>query len=364
MQTFLRRLEILNYLRSQNEQVSTDTILQHLLDAGYLDEEARERRSQLRLIQRDLKFLLGPEEEGEALNDFGLTMERGQGKSLLWRLDPYQQLQYDFERMPAYMALALSISSKHLKQLLPGPTRHELSRIFQRADERLNQRDGRVSPRHYHRLTQAVEFYQRGQSLRTPEFDMAHLDNIYQAILQGKRVNIEYRSRGQVKDYDLHPFGVAIMLPKLYLVAKKNEDIDSEDGFRSFLLHRIESVSVSRFSNAVPQDFEMKRYLQEGHMDVYLQADDKELYELELELHVPDQDSLLLDLQDSPIADDQHLVKQGNGVWLLTAGVQRTVQLRNWLLSLGDRALVKAPACIEQDLVRQLQAMLDRYPSG
>jgi len=362
MQTFLRRLEILNFLHGQHVPVATETILQHLLDAGYLDQDDRMLRSQYRLIQRDLKFLLGPEEDGEHLNDFGLQTERGLGKSQLWRLDPYQQLQYDLERMPAYMALALSISAKHLTQVLPRSTQKELSRLFERADRRLNQQDKRLSANHYHRLTRAVEFYQRGQSLRPPDFNMAHLDAIYQAILKGRRLRIRYHASGQLKDYDLHPYGVTILLPKLYLIAKKHQDSDRDDGetFRSFLIHRIETVEISRFANHVPDDFAMKDYLEQGRMDVYIDTDDRQPYQLELE--IADSPGLLIDLQESPIAQNQSLNQQGNGRWLLTAEVQRTVQLRNWLLSLGPNAKVVAPDIIRLDLQQHLRATLEQYP--
>ena len=154
MKTFLRRLEILNFLRSQHIAASTDSIVQHLENSGHLDSHQNQTKSIFRLIQRDLTFLLGekPEEalsdvkantKGETNkeqltydsfddydNDFGLGVEKGSGKSLLWKLSPYQQLNYDFERMPAFMALALTLSEKHLKQVLPSETRAELKNFL------------------------------------------------------------------------------------------------------------------------------------------------------------------------------------------------------------------------------------------
>ena len=60
MKTFLRRLEILNYLSSQRSPIDTSQILQHLLDAGYLDDQ-KQTNTLLRMIQRDMIFLLGEE---------------------------------------------------------------------------------------------------------------------------------------------------------------------------------------------------------------------------------------------------------------------------------------------------------------
>ena len=59
MITFLRRLEILNFLKNKRTNVGTEKILQHLIDAGYLDSNESKQKSQFRLIQRDITVLLG-----------------------------------------------------------------------------------------------------------------------------------------------------------------------------------------------------------------------------------------------------------------------------------------------------------------
>ena len=176
MKTFLRRLEILNFLQGQHIAVSTDTIVNHLQNSGHLDSNQTQTRSLFRLIQRDLNFLLGDkpavddkeqhtyEQFDEYDNDFGLSVEKGLGKALLWQLSPYQHLNYDFERMPAFMALALTLSEKHLKQVLPSETRTELKKLFENAQEKLIKSEQKLSSRHYQRLSQSVEFFQRGQA--------------------------------------------------------------------------------------------------------------------------------------------------------------------------------------------------------
>lgn len=381
MKTFLRRLEILNFLRSQHSAVSTETILNHLLNAGYLDSYDTQAKSLLRLIQRDLHFLLGEkaeDDETEAFdsdrkeisslqdyslydNDFGLHLEQGLGKSLLWKLSPYQQLNYDFERMPAFMALALSVSEKHLKQVLPSETRTELKKLFDQAHLKLAQSEQKLSTRHYQRLTESVEFFQRGQRLHGAEFDPTILDTIYRAILLGKRLTLNYKRQQQTKEYDVHPYGVVIMLPKLYLIAKKHEDIDRLENFRSFLVHKIESANMSAFANHVPQDFNLRDYLDRGNMDVFLSAEDKQDYALVLEITAHKNSSLLEDLIENPISANQKLIPLDSKTWQLSATVRRTVQLKNWLMSLGETARIISPAILRQDLITQLEAIRSRY---
>ncbi len=366
MQTFLRRLEILNYLRHQRRPVSTETLIEHLCDSGLIDDsEAANPRSLQRLVQRDLQFLLGErDEDGLPDNEFGLVMQRGQSKTLLWQLDPYAPLNYDFERMPAYMALALSITRQHLQQILPANTRQELSRLFEQADLKLQQQERKLQPHHYHKLTSAVAFFQRGQSLQAPQFEMAILDSIYRAILLGRRVEFDYSSGKGLRHYDVHPYGVVFMLPKVYLLGiKEGDDAADPQAFRSFLVHRIEMLQVSSRSNCVPEDFKLSTYLQSGHMDVLLDTEDPSTYQLELSLQPQSGSNLLRDLESAPISPDQRLEQvEGQGeTWYLRATVRRTVQLRNWLLSLGGEAKVLAPSIVREDLQQHLQAITQRY---
>lgn len=376
MQTFLRRLEILNFLTQRKSSrlnaVGTDIIVQHLRDAGYLENSSDKARSQFRLVQRDLKFLLGELIDDEYENDFGLSMARGEGKSLLWALEPYQQLSYDFERMPAYMALAMQVSQKHLSQVLPSSTKEELAKFFDGAEYKLQKAERKLSQQHYRRLTRAVEFYQRGQSLQAPEFDTAVLDRIYEAILRGRKIIISYRSGTHLKNYTLHPYGVAIMMPKLYLIAQKEQEGSNESaiersvaeansGFRSFLLHKIERVELSPFANKVPEDFELKMYLESGNMDVLIDTRDTEQYDLVMDLYSDAGQKLLADLNDSPLNSTQTLSEITQGVWRLNAQVRRTIQLRNWLLTLGAQAKVLSPTIIREDLLKHLDQVRAHY---
>jgi predicted DNA-binding transcriptional regulator YafY len=363
MQTFLRRLEILNFLKSRHLATGTEEIIQHLADAGYIDAQELKTKSQYRLIQRDLKFLLGDEiDEDEFDNEFGLVIERGLGKSNMWRLDPYSLLSYSFEKMPDYMALALSITQKHLKQVLPSDTQNVLKSIFQDAQQKLIKQEKAIAPKHYQRLTRAVEFFQRGQQLKAADFDLSLLNRIYSAILHRKRIHLTYQSQGKQKEYELHPFGVVIMLPKIYLIAKKEGDMSQGDeAFRSFLIHKIEDLQLSKQANEVPDDFELKHYLDQGNMDVLVDFNDTKSYALEISITAYEYSNLLLDLRDNPISDDQSLTQLSENEWRLCASSKRTVQLRNWLLSLGSQATVLSPDIIRQDLLNHLEQVWANY---
>ena len=369
MKTFIRRLAILDYLRSAKTKKSTDEILKHLVSSDYFEDQQDEYKvlsdsAIRRTIQRDMNFLYGSTTtagryEDDTYNDFGLEVERGSGKSLEWILDPYSSLSYDFEKMPSYLALSFAMTQKHLSGIMPKNTVHELERFFNKADSKLQKEETTISPQQYRRLKDSVEFYQRGQRLQAANFDVDVLDTIYRAILKGRQLSFNYRG----KSYTVHPFGVVILLPKLYFVAKKEADISSPDGFRNFLIHKITDLVVLHKKAEIPASFSLKSYLDQGNMDVYVSAEDKQTYSFKLEIKTHSASNLIEDLTENPISEDQELIEIRDNIYQLSASVKRTVQLKNWIMGLGSIATVLEPKVISHDIYTELNALLSNYKS-
>ena len=368
MKTFIRRLAILDFLRSAKTKKSTDEILKHLLNSDYFElhqdnENVLSGTAIRRTIQRDMNFLYGgtpaaiSNGDEEAYNEFGLEVERGSGKSLVWILDPYSNLSYDFEKMPSYLALSFAMTQKHLSGIMPKNTLHELERFFADADSKLQKEETTILPRQYRRLKDSVEFYQRGQRLQTANFDIDVLDTIYRAILKGRQLSFNYRG----KSYRVHPFGVVILLPKLYFVAKKDEGISSPEGFRNFLIHKITDLIVLPNKAEIPESFSLKSYLDKGNMDVYVSSGDKQAYSFKLKIKTHSSSNLIEDLTENPISADQVLTEVSNNTYQLTATVKRTVQLKNWILGLGSIATVLEPTVISNDIYAEVSALLENY---
>lgn len=381
MSSFLRRLAILEYLRASKQAKSTEDILQHLINGGHVDEEQKDT-ALLRLVQRDMKFLYGDEpEEGnsrsgllpaESLscdeeinigNELGLLCTRGPGKSWLWSLAPYNHQRFDYEKMPHYMAIAFSMTQKHLSRLLPRNTLAELNVFFSRAEQKLQQSSATLNSQSYDKLKDSIEFFQRGQRLQPAEYDIEHLDTIYRAIIRRKRLSMRYRN----KNYLLHPLGVAILLPKLYLVAIKDQTAEApvyveSANYRHFLIHKIQSVHIEQKNAVDLADFSLKGYLEKGFMDVLIDPKDSREYQLELRI-VPkiNDGNLISDLHENPLAADQKISQVNSNEYLLTVSLRRTIQLRNWILNLGDECKILSPDIIRKDVIASLQAMLSQY---
>lgn len=359
MKTFLRRLAILEFLKNSRHAKTTPDIIRYLENAGYL-EAAVSEGAQKRLIQRDMNFLLGGTTlDDEPDNDFGLETEAGDGRTLAWRLDPYGTHTFGYERMPSHMALAFSMTRKHLSTFLPRNTLHELERFFERAETKLSRMNQALSPEQYGRLKDAVEFHQRGQSLKGASIDVEILDAIYLAIIKRRQIRIQYRQ----KNYDVHPYGVVVMLPKLYLVARKNQPDGSAGEFRNFLVHKIDELELLTRLAQIDETFRLSDYLKAGSMEVMVQAGDRSTYELHLRIPAS-ATQMIGDIEENPISNDQRIEQTTAGFYELKATVHRTIQLRNWLLGLGEQAEVVAPEPIRQDLLDQLDAIRRRYVSS
>jgi len=389
MTSFLRRLSILEYLRSSRQPKSTEDILSHLINSGYLDEEQK-TSAQMRLVQRDMKFLYGDdpgdrsernsddvdnryiqnnqdgaddEGEEENTNELGLICKRGPGKSWLWSLDPYNQRRFDYEKMPHYMAMAFAMTKKHLSTLLPRNTLTELDIFFSRANDKLQKTANQLSNPSYIRLKEAVAFYQRGQRLQAADYDIEHLDSVYRAILRQKQITLMYRN----KAYQLHPLGVAILLPKIYLVALKDEDIHSGISFdnasyRHFLLHKIDSIQIEEKAAIILDGFTLQNYLEQGYMDVLIDPDDNQQYSVSIMIRPKyNASNLLTDLSENPLHKNQSIIQEGENEYLMRASLRRTIQLRNWIINLGEECEVLEPAILRHDVADYMSKALSRY---
>src|SRR5690606_11141139 len=118
---------------------------------------------------------------------------------------------------------------------------------------------------------------------------------------------------------------------------------------RHLLMHRITQVEVLR-TNASELDFSLKAYLEAGHMDVFIDREDRNDYELQLIIKRDASDKLLEDLNDYPLNRTQAITLQSSSEAIVRVQVRRTLQLRNWILSLGSRATVLQPDIIRQDI--------------
>ncbi len=363
LRTFCRRLEILNFIKQHRQACSVMAITEHLIDSGLLDLPTRDSnspdKSQLRKIQRDLQFLAGDEssqsEEGDNFNEFGLTKCAGGRHSYRWQIAQDPDIDFNWSTMPDHMAVTLALAEKHLASAMPSRYHQLLRQHYKTARHKLVQASKKYQPKQLQHLVDSVAVDQRGLRLEAAQIDEQILDTIYEALILRRRLQIRYKNKLII----IHPHGVVIARPKMYLLALKDVGPGNEK-LRSYLIHRIQSINLLKQSAQLIANFKLQDYLAEGLMDVMIDKDIG-VYQLQIKLQPDAQSNLLLDLYETPIAPDQQIMKSTDGSYLLTANVHRSYQLLNWIISLGQVATILRPACIRKDVIRHVQQIAANY---
>jgi predicted DNA-binding transcriptional regulator YafY len=364
LHTFCRRMEILNFLKTSKQLRSVAEITEHLVMSGLLAQlpahDTQSAQAQQRKVQRDLKFLssdTGVDEEGQ-FNEFGLISKPGIKHSNQWGIEQDIDADFSWASMPDHMAVTLALAEKHLAAIMPSRYHQLLSKHYQTARNKLSQASKKYQPKQLEKLLQSVVIEQRGLRLEAAKIDEQILDNIYEALILNRQLRIRYKNKTVI----VHPYGVVIAQPKIYLIAMKEDEQDLTR-LRSYLLHRISQIELMKLSARQLPGFDLSEYVAQGQMEMKID-NDHSFYALTIELNAPPGSNLIRDLQETPITSSQSLVAMNDNRYLLKARVQRSFQLINWILSLGASATVLEPIQIRQDIIKNLQAVRDNYHPG
>ena len=251
-------------------------------------------------------------------------------------------------------ACTLLMAEKFFHQAIPADFYEAaLYDLFRAAHKRLEEHD--KQPKHARKRVKdylkriAVE--QRGQTLVEHEVPYKVLGEISRAILEGKRIECRYRG----KNRELHPFGIVLKSPKIYLLAvddhkiRKTRPADLKPA--QFLCARISNAKASARPNLVPDDFDAGKFIEsvglgvESHEESGLPAKG---FTLKLRLFRGESDNLVQDLQEFPLSRKQSLEKErGTDNYILSAPRMRaTHQLTEWIVSRLDRVEVLAPSAL------------------
>jgi predicted DNA-binding transcriptional regulator YafY len=270
--------------------------------------------------------------------------------------------------MPIEEACLVLMAEKFLQAAIPADfIDAALQDLFLAARARLKEHEKapkqkRTRVREY---LKRIAIEQRGQTLveRSVPYDV--LGPLSRAILEGKRIECRYRDEKR----ELHPFGIVLRSPKIYLLAvddyvlrrRRPEDVTPA----LFLCARIRDAKVSERTNLVPDDFNADTFIEHGGLDG--DADDWGLgdrgFKLVLRVFDGDCDNLLSDLEEFPLSKDQEIIREeGTGHYLLSARRMRgTHQLIEWVMGRVERIEVVAPVALRHYIMERIDAMQVRY---
>jgi predicted DNA-binding transcriptional regulator YafY len=196
-----------------------------------------------------------------------------------------------------------------------------------------------------------VRVIHRGPRLRLPDIDEAILEAVTRGLLEGRRLDVAYRSRanGDLIRCELNPLGLVVKGGLTYLVCTFWDYTD----LRQVVLHRVHHAEVLDKPAIVPEGFDLDRYIQEGEFaypvgePICLEA----VFSRGAHLH----------LRDTPLSADQVLTALDDERVLVRATVENTAELRWWLLGFGELVEVRAPTDLREEFRTRATTMAAVY---
>ena len=243
-------------------------------------------------------------------------------------------------------ALSLKIAENILRPLLPNA-------IIDSLDSRFNEATSKLAsiPKHKNlRWLDKVRNVQPALSLIPPAIDEHALEQVQTALLQDKKVIVEYQSFGRkdTRSMTLSPLSLVQRGPTTYLVATAND----HDDIRLYTIHRIHNADILDEAVIIPHGFHIDEYIAKGSLNF----GSCEL--IKIEAYVSDW--LCKILNETPLSNDQKIDRNGDKN-KLTASIENTWQLKWWLLSQGNGIEVIKPQKLRKKIKEELSNALNQY---
>lgn len=326
--TLLRLFTLLRLIPEYPRYTTAPVLQEKLCERGFSVD--------LRTVQRDLQHFSQP---------FFLIEEKHGGR-IHWSHSKNTPL--DLRDMEPATALALYLAEGHLKNLLPRSVLDLLGPQFSRARNYLDELGGN-SLAHW---AQCVRTLPNGKALLPAAVDAAVWQEVSTALLERRRLHIDYlsRSKAAAKRLLIHPAGLVSRHSISYLIGS----VDGYDDLRQFALHRIQQAeSLSEPAHERP-DFEIDRYIRQ---DLNTAAP---IEQVELVADVSPQIAWLL--SETPLSPEQSLEPLPDSDWQrLRAVVPDDQETLWWVFGLGEKVQVQAPASWVAEFRGRLERMEKLY---
>lgn len=289
----------------------------------------------IRTIQRDLDFLSSP---------FPLHSET-RGKTHYW-----QWMQgasgLEIPSMSQSTALVFQLTDHYLRGLIPSSVLKLLSPYTERAEQALV--NSKLS-----NWNDKIISLEQGISLTPPEVDEEVRDIVYSALLEGKKIEVEYTRRytKTPSSYPVSPLGIVLRDGVLYLVCKIMDYSD----IRQLAIHRINQAVLLDEEVTTSKEFSLRDYIEKESAFNYPESNDV------IKLKIILDQGAAWHLTERKLSEDQKLIETKDGNYCLTASVANTAGLRWWLLGFGDGLEVVLPKSLRKEFKSISKAMAQIY---
>lgn len=234
-------------------------------------------------------------------------------------------------------AMALVMAEQHLGQLLPTAIFESLGPIFRRAQQTLNALEGHNPASTWLHKVRAVP---PTQPMVPADIDPIIQETISRALLEGRQIEAEYKNGpfAEAKTIRLHPLGLILRTPSLYLVATA-WNYHSNDDIRLYAIHRFKAARILDDQTVVPPGFDFDESMENGLADF-----GGEKAPIHLEMKVTQELASILHetplaQRGRPLISNQTITPLPENTFLVEALVNDTWQLRWWLRAQGNQII-------------------------
>lgn len=300
-----------------------------------LKDLASELEVSTRTIRRDLEMI--------SRMGFPLKEEVGDFGRKMWRLenDAGEALGFNLTE-----AVSLYLGRRFLEPLAGTLFWEGAQSAFRKIRARL----GETALDYLETIADAFHQTSTGFSDYSQKADL--IDSLMIGIEDKRITHIDYRSvrLTEAATYKLHPFGIVYHEGSLYLVAfvpKYNE-------IRHFKIDRMRDAEVQSESFKRPESFNLGTYLAESfglHRSETPPA----------RVRVRFVDWAARYVAESKWHSSQQLIEQPDGSLIAEFELRETYELKRWLLSFGNTAVVLEPDSLIEEITRDLRSTLELY---
>ncbi len=302
----------------------------------------------LRTVQRNLEHL--------AETDSGLERKRTGRESFRYQYRADAPVRVS-PSLDDHTALAVELADAFLRELMPPETIVALKPFVREAGKRLANRTQIAAAK----WKDKVHVFPLGLRRKAPRIQPQVRDVVYQALLDDRVLRIVHASRGKKdpKEFVISPLGLVVRDYLIYLYGLPKEQNDKEKKqVLAFALHRtLEAEILVNEPYVRPDGF----LLQDYEKLCSIPIDGSPILQLKLRIS----ESSAFSIRECPLVGRQVIRADpddstGRGL-IVEADVPNTVELRQWIRSLGSNAEVLEPRTLREEMVEELRRLLRAY---
>ena len=327
--TILRQIQLLQSLPRQPYKKSPKDLKDDLIQVGF--------EVSIRTIQRDLKVLSSilPLVSDERDKPYGWSWHKD-ASGLNPIMDPIE-------------ALTFSLAEEYLEPIMPGKSFNRLKIFFDRANNVLKEMD-RSSIKKWRDNVRVVPQW---QTLIAPEINELAEAEIYDALLKGNQLEVEYLKRGEKKPQKriVNPLGIVLQGVVHRLICTMD---DSKDP-RHLPIHRFKEARQNGHKAQRLQYFDIDSFIKDQNIGYLISVKP-------IKLEAIFQPMAGFHLTETPITKDQQLEQLRDGRYKLRATLANTSQLRWWLLGFGGQVEVVKPKSLRnefKEMAREINSIYE-----